>query len=281
MSVSFSHEAVDKILSSIHFPPRPSVLTLLMEERRKPDPDLMSIAHIIGKDVVLSAAVLKTVNSPFFGLRRKLDSIEQAVMAMGSNNVINIVAGLALRNLNQGKEPQLERFWDSAERTASIAAMLAKRIPGIPQDMAYTAGLFHDCGIPLLMQRFPDYKETLKHTSCELGKSFTQVEDERHQTNHAVVGYMLAKSWHLSEIIALTILHHHNLAILSSSENLPAEVGGLVATIQVAEYLGDSTQMREESMWQLNQETLLEYLGLSKDELADIAEEIHTLQTVR
>lgn len=100
MSVSFSHELVDKILSSIHFPPRPSILTLLMEQRRKPDPDLMSIAHIIGKDVVLSAAVLKTVNSPFFGLRRKLDSIEQAVMAMGSNNVINIVAGLALRNLN-------------------------------------------------------------------------------------------------------------------------------------------------------------------------------------
>lgn len=207
-----------------------------------------------------------------------MDSIEQAVMAMGSNNVISIVTGLALRKINEGKEPQLERFWDSAERTASIAAMLAKRIPGVPQDMAYTAGLFHDCGIPLLMQRFPDYKETLKKTSRELDKPFTQVEDEQHQTNHAVVGYMLAKSWHLSEIIALTVLHHHNLSILDSKENLPAEVRGLVATVQVAEYLGDSTQMREEPSWQANSVALLDYLGISQEELDDIAEEVNLMQ---
>lgn len=65
MSATFAEESANKILSSIRIPPRPSVLTALMAERSKPDPDLAAIAHIISKDVVLSAAVLRTVNSPF------------------------------------------------------------------------------------------------------------------------------------------------------------------------------------------------------------------------
>lgn len=272
--VDISQEAAEKILGSIRIPPRPSILTDLMEERRKSDPDLKKIAGIVARDVVLSAAMLKTVNSPFFGMRRKIDSIEQAVMAMGSNNVFNILTGLVLRNLNDNKAPQLNRFWDTAENTAFIAALLTKRITDIPRDVAYTVGLFHDCGIPLLMSRFPDYIETLKLAGNSTDKKITEIEDERHSTNHATVGYLLAKNWNLSESIALTILHHHNLDIFSSKEVLPAEVCGLIAVIQIAEALSDTTHMREDANWKKNGSMLLDYVGLSEQELYDISEEI-------
>lgn len=272
--VDISQEAAEKILGSIRIPPRPSILTDLMEERKKSDPDLKKIAGIVARDVVLSAAMLKTINSPFFGMRRKIDSIEQAVMAMGSNNVFNILTGLVLRNLNDNKAPQLNRFWDTAENTAFIAALLTKRVPDIPRDVAYTVGLFHDCGIPLMMSRFPDYKDTLKLAGSHPDKKFTEVEDERHSTNHATIGYLLAKNWNLSETIALTILHHHNLDIFSSKEVLPAEVCGLIAVIQIAEALSDTTQMREDANWKNNGPMLLDYVGLSEQELYDISEEI-------
>lgn len=272
--VDISQEAAEKILGSIRIPPRPSILTDLMEERRKSDPDLKKIAGIVARDVVLSAAMLKTVNSPFFGMRRKIDSIEQAVMAMGSNNVFNILTGLVLRNLNDNKAPQLNRFWDTAENTAFIAALLTKRITDIPRDVAYTVGLFHDCGIPLLMSRFPDYIETLKLAGNSTDKKITEIEDDRHSTNHATVGYLLAKNWNLSETIALTILHHHNLDIFSSKEVLPAEVCGLIAVIQIAEALSDTTHMREDANWKKNGSMLLDYVGLSEQELYDISEEI-------
>ncbi len=271
---SISQEAAEKILASIRIPPRPSILTAVMEERKKTDPDLMKIAHIVTKDVVLSAAMLKTVNSPFFGLRRKVDSIEQAVLTMGSNNVFNILTGVALRSLNEGKGPQLDRFWDTAENTAMIASQLAKRIPGVPHELAYTVGLFHDCGMPLMMARFPDYMATLKLANGANDKTITQVEDERHSTNHATIGYLVAKNWNLSEIISLTILHHHNLGIFSSHESLPAEVCGLVAIIQIAEALSDSTQMRDEHSWRANSKQLLDYVGISEQELSDFVEEI-------
>lgn len=268
-----SQESAEKILASIHIPPRPGILTELMSERNKTDPDLSKVAQIITRDVVLSAAMLKTVNSPFFALRRKIDSIEQAVMTMGSTNTFNIVTGLALRNSKENQVPQLNRFWDTAENTAFVAAMIAKRIPGISHDIAYTVGLFHDCGIPLLMARFPDYMDTLKLEQKTKDRTLIQIEDDRHSTNHAIIGYLLAKNWNLSESISLTILHHHNMDIFTSQEVLPAEVYGLVAVTQIAEALSDSTQMRENASWLSNAGTLLEYVGLSEHDLADISEE--------
>ncbi len=270
---SLSQESAEKILGSINIPPRPSILTELMDERKKSDPDMAKIARIIAKDVVLSAAMLKTVNSPFFALRRKIDSIEQAVMTMGSSNVFNIMTGLVLRNLNENKNPQLNQFWEAAENTAFIAAMLAKRIPGVSGDVAYTVGLFHDCAIPLMMSRFPDYQETINLSHAKKARSLTQIEDERHSTNHAVIGYLLAKNWNLSETIALTILHHHNLDVFTSDEILPAEVYNLIAVLQIAESISDSGFMRESAIWKSNSQMLLDYVGMSEQELDELTDE--------
>lgn len=272
--IQINQEAAEKILGDIRIPPRPAILVDLANERNKADPNMTKIADIISRDVVLSAAMLKTVNSPFFGMRRKIDSIEQAVMAMGSNNVFNILTGLVLRNVSGGKTPQLNRFWDTAENTAFVAALIAKRIPDVSRDTAYTAGLFHDCGIPLLMARFPDYLETLKLAASCHDKTITEIEDERHSTNHTIIGYLLAKNWNLNDAISLAILHHHNLEIFTSNETLPAEVCGLIATIQIAEALSDTTHMRESAEWQQNGSMLLEYVGLSRDEYSDLADEI-------
>ncbi len=271
---SISQEAAEKILASIHIPPRPTILTELMAERNKAEPDLRKIAHIVSRDVVLSAAMLKTVNSPFFGLRRKIDSIEQGVMTLGTSNVFNLLTGLVLRNLNGKNAPHLDRFWDTAENTALIAAMIARRVPGIDHNLAYTVGLFHDSAIPLLMSRFPDYIQTLKLAQGIRDKSITEVEDDKHNTNHATVGYLLAKNWNLSDTISQTILHHHNLEIFTSDELIPAEVCGLIAVIQIAEAISDAHVMREDSSWRDNSRMLLDYIGLSDDEFTDLTDEV-------
>lgn len=78
---------------------------------------MRKIAQLIGKDIALSAAMLKLVNSPFFGLSRKIDSPQQAVAILGLGNVTGIVTGLSLKS-SLGGGLNLERFWDSADRVA-------------------------------------------------------------------------------------------------------------------------------------------------------------------
>lgn len=94
----------------------------------------------------------------------------------------------------------LNRFWDS--RTLTMTSMtLAKRTGSQAVDEAYALGLFHDCGIPLMLKRFPNYMSVLEKAYANAGPNGRVVDTENthFNTNHAVVGYYTAKSWRLPE----------------------------------------------------------------------------------
>jgi HD-like signal output (HDOD) protein len=85
---------------------------------------------------------------------------------LGSRVLSSLVAGFALRSSINGPV-RLDRFWDSSIRVAQLAARLTKEFRGVAADHAYTFGLFHDCGIAVLLQRFPDYRDTLQLANAD------------------------------------------------------------------------------------------------------------------
>lgn len=277
MAVELTIENAEQLLKGVSIPPRPTLLVEINEELKKPDPDLKRIASAIAKDVGISAAVLKTVNSPLFGLRNKVGNVLQAVQLLGAKNVRNIVTGLVLRLALGGKNLSLERFWDSAEKVAGIAVYLCGLIPKSPRDDAYTFGIFHDCGIPILMQRFPDYKDTLKLAAGD-DRPLTAVEDERQGTNHAVVGYMVAKSWGLPLYLCEAILRHHDISLFSPKDSAEPVVRNLVAINMLAEHLNDTVlRMRADDSWKHVGETVMGHLGLGDEEYQELKEDIVSL----
>jgi HD-like signal output (HDOD) protein len=273
-----SEEEAEKLLSSIKIPPRPAVIVEINREKSKEEPDLRRIAQIVSKDIALTASLLKTANSPFFGLRTKVENVQQAAMTMGLNNVLSIVTGLAIKNAVKTKELDMERFWDSAEKVANVAAYLSKRVPGVPKELAYMYGLFRDCGIPLMLQKFPDYIETLKKANAGSKSDFTRLEDDTHATNHATIGYLLAKSWSLPNPICQALLNHHDISILHSDDNISAEARGLIAIIRFAEFLCDTRQMQNDHDWDESGPVVLAYLGITEDELSDIKDAVFQYQ---
>ena len=130
------------------------------------------------------------------------------------------------------------RFRDASARTARLCAWLAYKldIPGFHADDAYTFGLFHDCGIPLLMVCFPHYKEVLGQANRNTQTEFTAIEESLVQTNHAMVGSALARSWWLPEDMCLAIRHHHDLTSLATNSTLPKSQREFIATTQFAEH---------------------------------------------
>jgi len=280
MAIIITEEAAEKLLSTIKIPPRPAVIGEISREKSKDDPDLRRIAQIISKDIALTAAMLKTANSPFFGLRMKIETVQQAAMTMGLNNVIGITTGLALKNALGLKDLKLERFWDSAEKVANVAAYLSGIVPGVPKDLAYMYGLFRDCGIPIMLQKFPEYTQTLVRANKVSMLAFTSLEDEAHSTNHATIGYLLAKSWSLPNSICQAVLNHHDITILHSNEKFSVEVRGLIALIRFAEFLCDTRQLRDDLDWNVSGPIVLSYLGLSEDEVNDIKEDVFQYREV-
>ena len=158
-------------------------------------------------------------NSPAFGLSRKVSTVQQAIPVLGSRVLSSLVAGFALRSSISGPV-RLDRFWDSSIRVAQLAARLTKEFRGVAADHAYTFGLFHDCGIAVLLQRFPDYRDTLQLANADGDRSFTEVEEARHATHHAAIGCFLTRSWGLAEDISRATLIHHDLSIFAPDAEL-------------------------------------------------------------
>lgn len=262
---NLSKSEAEKLLAGIVIPPRPSILTAILEERGKDEPDLRHIAQLIANDVALSAAVLKSVNSPLYGLRRQVGSIDQAVSMLGLKNISALVMGLSLR----GSSPAgLDRFWDSTSRTALLASHLAHVLGSTSREEAHMFGLFRDCGIPLLIQRFPNYKETLALANASRDKDFTAVEDERHQTNHAVVGSLLAKNWKLPEHFHDAILSHHDPQVYQS--DLPIPSLNLIATVHLAEHIENGySRLATDAEWDRMGGKVMAQLMLSPERLEE------------
>lgn len=234
-------ENVEKILGSISLPACPAILLDIMAEARKEEPDFNHISRLVGNDAGLSASVLKLVNSPAFRRGSNIGSIPQAVAVLGLKKVMLAVSTLFLRNsvsvTNSTAKVFLEKFWDKSSCTAEAASMFAKKLPGISTDDAYTIGLFHDSGIPVLMQRFPDhpFDETVSENDWE---NIHRDEETKLGTNHAVVGNMLARNWGLPAHICQTILHHHDSSIFADlSHQISTEVRSFIAVLILAEHM--------------------------------------------
>ena len=224
----------DTVLKSVAIPPRPLVVQQMQAEMAKPDPDLKKAANIVVQDVGLTVAVLKTVNSPLYGLARKVETVEQAVGMIGLKRLSTLVTALAMRSLIKGDGRMLERFYDTSTKRAYAMTRMAKATHCVDTDLAQTFGLFCDVGIPLLINRFPNYVETLKVANVDAERSFTQIEQATHQTDHALVGAMMTRSWGLSSTVSLAIRLHHDYAVFTDPK-VPRDVARLIALGLMAE----------------------------------------------
>lgn len=278
MNTNISQELDDQttaeLLKGIDIPPQPQVLRVIMAERQKADADLRKIAAAITKDVGLSAAMLRAANSPAFGLRQKATAISQAVMLLGMGNTVSLVTGLSLRMVMSGKgKVRLERFWDTAADTATICSILAQRFNIMAADQAHMLGLFHDCGIPLLMQRFPNYLEILRKANTDAQESITTIEDQHFDTNHAVVGYLVGRSWFLAEEIREVILHHHDEVLLSNQNGGP--LVNQISLLILSEYLCHLYHRESiDVAWQRVGNSIMKLFNLDEADIHELSEDM-------
>jgi HD-like signal output (HDOD) protein len=263
-------------LREIGIPPRPRILELIMLEARAGEPNFNYLADLIQADVALAAGLVKVANSPFFGYRQKARTVRDALLMLGLRAAANTVAGLALRRVFPAT-PEMTRFWDASQRTAELSALLAKRLGdrhGVTAEDAYTYGLFRDCGIPIMLRRFPGYPGLLAQANASTDQSFTAVEEAGAPTNHALVGSLMARSWWLPEALCVAIRRHHEGAFLAEPVDGANAAGQrLAALAQLAERLHQEvTGLNQTREWDKLGAGCLAVLGLAEADLAELTD---------
>jgi len=267
-----------RVAKELDIPPCPVILARFNDEFHATQPDLRRLAALIGADVGLSATILKTVNSPFYGLVKKATGVEQALSILGLRACANIVSGLLLRRaFPAGSGRALERFWDHTTRIAGLAAEIASRLKNMDRDAAHTYVLFRDCGMLVMLRKFPQYTEVMAQAELISGAQLTRIEDAQFRFNHARVASALARSWSLPEGLCGAIFHHHEFALMArgSIESKAADrklvAFGLLAEQIAALHMNQG--LRPD--WKEGERFVLKTLDIDPDEIVKLTEELH------
>lgn len=271
---------LEQLLKGIKIPPQPQILVDVYIEMAQVDVSLERIADIISKDVGLSGSILKVVNSPIFGLRRPITFVGEALKLLGISNIVNVINSLSIRSsLIETAWGDMTCFWDNAADVAAVSAGLARLLNIAPQDEAYALGLFHNVGIPLLIDRFHHYPEVIKLAYAEPRVRITDIENSAIDCNHSVVGYYVAKSWHLPAYLCEAIADHHKTEQFFIDE-FPCDnrKKNLLAVLKLAEstckaYATLGRAVRDYEFERI-QDSIFHFLGVSEYDYKDVQAEI-------
>ncbi|WP_448556226.1 HDOD domain-containing protein [Thalassotalea montiporae] len=270
---NLDQQQIQSVMSSFQIPVKPEVLSEIENLMDEEYPDLGKISDVIARDVGLSAAILKVINSPFYGMNRRISEIKQAAMMLGLTTIKALVTALLLKKSFSGNASiSLERFWDDAIDTANAMQFIGNRVKNeVPVDMLFTIGLFHDCGIPLLALKYDNYKDILIAANNNHENPIA-LEEKHYGCNHAVLGYYVATSWHLPKDICQLILRHHDFSFIKSATCGKEEL--VFCVLKAAENLTENVKRYGNSPdWQIISNQALSILGLSEEDYRDLMDD--------
>ena len=265
----------DGPLSNIVIQPCPELLMALQRETRKLDPDPAEIARIASSDVAMAAALLRIANSPLYARARPANTVGEAVTMLGMGQAVAILTGFITRRAIPATSPLLAHFWETSTRRSLAMAFIARQLYGMNPEVAQTCGLFMHVGIPVMLQGLRGYAETLTEAMAQEDRSFTDIENTRHRTDHAVIGAIVAKTWHLPPVVAIGVRLHHDFTILSD-QAMPAELRCLVAVAALAEHMvADYEGVQSQPEWERYGADCLSCLQIGQAEVDHWVDELH------
>ncbi len=190
----------------------PAIYCHIVDALNDPEVSSSRLAEVISKDASLSVRLLKLVNSPFYGFSGKIDSISRAVSLLGTDELSSLALGVTVVRQFKNIPTDLfnmDAFWRHSIRCGLFARILAGHLGEQGEEKYFTGGLLHDIGRLVLIERMPNpYKRAVIRGRDEQLPMY-RAEQEVLQTDHSIVGKLLAMRWRLPPPLIRMIGGHH------------------------------------------------------------------------
>ncbi len=203
----------DEILKSIkNIPAFPAAASKVMSLIDDPDFSIADVAEVVKYDPAITANILRICNSAYFGLRYKVDTVRDAVMRLGQQNIIRAVQAAGVSRFYRNKKGyglDATKLWEHSVGVALMSQVLSKRLCNCEDARLYTTALLHDIG-KVIMGEFVDvsFAKIYNHVT-EKGVSFLEAEEEVIGINHAELGGRIAAHWNFPDDMRDAIVFHH------------------------------------------------------------------------
>lgn len=187
------------------------------------------LIHAISLDPVLTAEVLRLINSAYFGMKQTVVSLNRAVILLGVNTIKNVAIGSAVigaMKMRNFKYFTSDEFWEHSLGVATGSKILAARlgVPAQDRDEYFIAGLLHDIGKVIFVQHAAEEFARLSDPGHRPGVAKSKVEEEIMGVSHAELGMLIAKKWELPPQLLDTIHGHHAPSFGGANDQVKAAV---------------------------------------------------------
>ena len=214
-----------RILKSIQtLPPFPATIQKVMALAGDPDSSLTELVAVVRFDQAITANILRICNSAYFGLRRPVDNVNDAIMHMGKKNVLRAVmtAGLSRYFRTQkGYDVKGGDLWEHAVAVALMSQICAARLSRPDDPRLFTAGVLHDIGKMVLGEFVHESWQKIQELVEKKKYSFLEAEEEVIGVNHAELGGEIALIWKFPDEILKAIAFHHRPDLLADNDAVP------------------------------------------------------------
>jgi diguanylate cyclase (GGDEF)-like protein len=257
-------ELLQDILSCSNLPTLPAVAVRVLELTADPDVRMDELARTIQADQALAAKILRTVNSSFYGLRKRCTSIDKALVLLGLGPVKSLVLGFSLvMAVGKDKDAGFDyvSYWRRGLETAVSGKLVADGCGFTCADESFLAGLFQDIGMVAMFRAMGARYGEVIALAKDHG-DLARAEIKAFETHHAEIGAILAASWKLPPELVVPLKFHDRPTACPTEYSKTARcvaLGNLIHAVLIAE---DPTEAlrelykRGEQWLGLNEETL-------------------------
>lgn len=266
-------ELQHKILTANDLPTLPAIALEVTRLAQSPLTGMSDLVRIIRNDPPLTAKILRVANSAFYGMPRKIESLNMALVVLGMREINSLVTCISVLKAfphSGSRGFNRQAFWEHSSGCGEIARVIASKLHIRLHGVEFTAGLLHDVGKIVMDQYFhDDFMKTLDVAKAEKLSS-TEAERKVLGVDHAEIGAWLADAWALPPAIVEAIRYHHQPNLSPDNRTLTAVVhlANLFTTaiLQPQDRARMSEEIAKDSAW---------------DTLADQHPEIITVDVVR
>jgi len=231
-------KVINQIIETQEFATLPPVAAKVLSLLNDYDVSVRDLSAVIEADASLTLYLHKVANSPLYGHRSEITSINQAIVIMGLNRLTNVVLGVSifskfLLSSQRDTAKLMEKFWWHSSCTGMVAKALSKRINDQYNDFEFIGGLLHDIGKLAMIQFDINAYNRVIELIINDKRLDTDAENEVFGVDHTKVGAEIAKLWKLPHELIKIIENHSNQGLSGKTQNL-------ITIVRVADLLCES-----------------------------------------
>jgi len=179
----------------------------------KPELNMRELVEVVKFDPAITANVLRICNSACFGLSREIHSLHQALLLVGTQELLKLIVISGATRLFSAPTPGYFRerlgLWSHSVSCALMTNLLARDLSLTDQATVFTAGLLHDIGKVVLSLFVGQKLIDIRDVARQQGVSFQAAEKIVLGIDHAEIGGEMARMWDFPDRLRLAIAYHH------------------------------------------------------------------------